>query len=72
MLCGLEKVEPMSVKYIPGPAPMEGEMSLKQWCTEEALRTGKTPHAVYNRLYRKRYHGLTIRRVNKRVVFVKI
>lgn len=54
---------------------MTKEIPLKQWCAEEAIRTGLTWHAIYDRLRRPRrlgqwYPQVTVRSVNQSVVFV--
>ncbi len=50
------------------------EIPLKQWLAEEAMREGRTPSAIYNRIVQGWYgrHGrpVKIRRVNARVAFV--
>jgi hypothetical protein len=49
------------------------EISFKQWRTEEAERLGITDSAMRGRYYvRKDYPCLPLRRVNKRVVLVRI
>jgi len=45
---------------------------LKQWCAEEAVRSGVQPVTVYHRIYRGKYPWLPLKRVNKRVVFVEL
>ena len=50
--------------------PFDGEMPLKCWLNEEAIRCGVCPQAIYNRVQRGNYPDLVLRRVNKRVVFV--
>ena len=62
----------MSIKYTPAWEPREGELLMKTWVHEEARRAGKTPGAIYHRIYKGRYSGLQFRRVNRRIVFVKI
>jgi len=45
---------------------------LKQWCAEEAARENVSPHAIWMRLDRGKYPWVTLKRVNKRVVFVEL
>jgi hypothetical protein len=51
------------------------EIPFKQWRAEEALRLGISTGAVWYRLLKGRRHfypGITLRRVNQRVVFVQL
>ena len=48
------------------------EIPLKQWLHEEAERTGSTHKAVSVKFYRGRYPHLKLRRINARVVMVKL
>lgn len=52
--------------------PFRGEVALKDWVAMEAVRRGVSVNAIYNNLSRGKYPGLEFRRVNQRVVFVKI
>jgi hypothetical protein len=45
---------------------------LKQWCAEEAQRSGVMPITIYHRIYRGLYPQLPLKRINKRVVFVEV
>lgn len=56
----------------PTPMPQDGEVSMKEWMISESQRLGIKPNGVYMRLMRGWYPDLKIRRVNKRVAFVKI
>jgi hypothetical protein len=47
-----------------------GEILLKQWFTEEAVRAGKSRSAIINRYYRGQYPGLKVRRINHRLICV--
>lgn len=49
-----------------------GEVSLKEFVAAEAARLELTDGAIYMRLKRGMYPGLEFRRVNQRVVFVKV
>lgn len=49
---------------------MTREIPLKQWIAEEAARANRSPRWVFQRFSAGLYPNLTIRRVNKRVVFV--
>lgn len=49
-----------------------GCVPLKHWTADEAARSGLTQCAVYNRFKRGRYNNLTVMRLNKRVIFIKI
>jgi len=49
---------------------MNIEIPFKQWIYEKAIRTRRTPEAVYMRVYRGKYPHLKLRRVNQRVIFV--
>lgn len=53
-------------------APLDGEVQFKRWCMDEAERNGCTFKGIQKRFYRGKYDGLELRKVNKRVVFVKI
>jgi len=46
-------------------------ISLKQWLATEAQRMLTTPAVIYNALRRGDYKNVTLRHVNKRVVFVR-
>jgi hypothetical protein len=48
------------------------EIPMKQWRMEQAVREQSSPTMVAKRLAIGLYPNLKIRRVNKRVVFVKI
>lgn len=48
------------------------EIPMKQWRMEQAEREGCCENNIALRLARGKYPDLKIRRVNKRVVFVKI
>ena len=52
--------------------PLPNEIHLKQWLLEEAERKGISTKAVWYRLNRGKYPDVTVRRVNKRVVFVSV
>lgn len=52
----------------PGP----GEVWFKEWIYTEAERDHVGPMAVYNRVYRGKHPDLQLRRVNRRVIFVKV
>ena len=47
------------------------EISLKQWVHDEAERTGLKPASIYNRLNKGKYPGLKLRKVNKRIIWVR-
>jgi hypothetical protein len=52
---------------------MPKEMPFKQWLTEEAIREGITPGGVWDRWARGYYRRkITRRRVNRRVIFVRV
>ena len=48
-----------------------GMIQYKEWRIDEAERLGVTPSCIAGRIARGEYDNLKIRRVNKRVVFVK-
>lgn len=48
------------------------EIPLKEWCYEQGVANGVTPHAIYYRWIRGKYPGLKVRRVNQRVVYVQV
>lgn len=48
------------------------EIPLKQWTVEESLRAGVSAKAIHCRLERGGYAKLEIRRINKRVIMVRI
>jgi hypothetical protein len=59
----------------PEDAQVGKEIPMKEWLSQQAEATGMTPSAVYMRLTRdkpKYYPNLQLRRVNQRVVFVRI
>ncbi len=47
------------------------EIPLKQWLAEEAKREGVSPGAIDSRVRQGKYSNLELRRVNKRVVWVR-
>lgn len=51
--------------------PRRGELRLKDWTSTEAQRAGVTPEAIVARIKNGRYPSLKVRRLNKRVVFVR-
>lgn len=51
--------------------PLPGEVRLKTFLQDEAARLNVSTHAVFQRISRGNYPGLSKRRVNGRVVFVK-
>lgn len=60
------------LRYVPRTqSVVEGEVALKVWVADEARRTGRTMAAIYKRIYSGCYPDMRLRRVNKRVVFVK-
>jgi hypothetical protein len=48
------------------------EIPLKEWVAEEAIREGVTINAIHFRIKRGHYKTLELRRVNPRVVYVKV
>jgi hypothetical protein len=55
------------------PEPQIGEVQLKDFLTSEAERIGCTTNAISMRVARGKYDDkLTFRRVNRRVIFVKV
>jgi hypothetical protein len=48
------------------------EITFKQWVYAEAAAEGVSAAAIYNRFNLGKYPRLKLRRVNKRVVFVKV
>lgn len=64
--------------YIPKPYKPRnivpfGWITFKEWILNEADKHNASYSTVYSWIYRdKRYPNLKIRRVNKRVVFVKV
>jgi hypothetical protein len=51
--------------------PLPGEITFKQWAMEAAKKEGVTPEAMALR-YRQGKIKLRVRRVNRRVLFVRI
>lgn len=49
-----------------------GEVTMKDFMAAEAARLGLSRSAVANRISRGQYAHLNLRRVNRRVVFVKL
>lgn len=64
--------KPPKPKINPNPIPRPGEIPLKQFLTEEAVRLNTNPKTIYSRWYYGKYNHLQIRRVNKRIVFVTV
>lgn len=60
-----------ATQRIPDYRPRPGEMPMKQWRVLQAELTGLSPITIAMRLRRGKYPDLKIRRVNKRVVYVK-
>ena len=58
--------------YVPRNAPQPGEITLKQWVQTEAEYRHTTASAIHNRINRGCYPNLVLRRVNQRVIFVKM
>lgn len=54
------------------PRIRPGEVTMKDFMAAEAKRIGLTRSAVANRISRGKYSHLKLRRVNRRVVFVKL
>jgi hypothetical protein len=54
------------------PPILPGEITMKDFLEAEASRIGLTRSAVANRISRGKYSHLKLRRVNRRVVFVKL
>lgn len=54
------------------PTPTPDEITMKQWQIEEAARIGLTRSAVAMRLTRGKYPHLQVRRVNRRVAYVRV
>ena len=52
--------------------PRPGEVQLKVWLQTEAARCGITESGVFQRLKRGKYPEVKVRRVNARVVFVRV
>jgi hypothetical protein len=52
--------------------PQPGEVALKDWVSQEAARRNAVEETVYSRLRRGLYPWLELRKVNQRVVFVKV
>lgn len=52
--------------------PLDDEVTMKEWLYREAKRDGVTEDAIVQRLTRGCYPELKFRRVNQRVVFVKV
>lgn len=52
--------------------PLPGEIPLKQWVAEQALKLDLTSGAIWQRLARKKIPLPPLRRVNQRVVFVRM
>jgi hypothetical protein len=50
----------------------KSEIPLKTWLYDEAQRLGISPVGVHHRLQRGHYPKLKLRRVNPRVIFVKV
>ena len=48
------------------------EIPMKQWRFDQAKREGRSENNIAQRLGKGLYPNLKVRRVNKRVVFVKI
>lgn len=67
----LEKHLPLRV-YRPRNLPEPGEMWIKEWSVNEMNRTGLGRTAIHQRLHGGKYPNVTLRKVNKRVVFVRV
>ncbi len=52
--------------------PLADELPLKEFVARRAKLSGKSWQLEYNRLYQSGFAGLKLRRVNQRVVFVKL
>lgn len=59
-------------KYRQLVQPLPSEIPLKQWVAEQALKLDLTPGAIWQRLTRKTIPEPPLRRVNQRVVFVRV
>jgi hypothetical protein len=60
------------MSYTPRNQPRPGEVPLKRWLADMADKNGVFPLAIWKRVWR--YHTLPapkLRRVNRRVIFVK-
>jgi hypothetical protein len=65
----------MNEKYVYQPKvhiAEPGEIQMKNWISEQRSDTGLTKSAIVMRLKRGKYPNLTLRRVNQRVVFVRV
>lgn len=58
--------------YNPKGIPRKGEIRLKQWVAEEAMRNVVSTSAIWNRIYRGWYRDLKLRRAGTRTIFVKL
>lgn len=54
------------------PNQPKKEIPLKQWVAEMAHNLGLTERAIHKRLKQGYYPNLQLRRVNQRVVFVRV
>ena len=52
--------------------PEQGEIYMKQWRLTEMERTGLSIGGVYRRLANGKYPQVRVRKVNPRVVFVRV
>lgn len=51
---------------------LPGEVRMKEWRMAEMARTGLCSTAIHNQLHRGKYPNVEVRRVNKRVAFVRV
>ena len=56
----------------PSVVPRPGEVTMGEYISMVAKKWGVTNITAYHRLWNKQFRGLKIRRVNARVVFVKL
>lgn len=61
-----------AVEKLAAPLIRSGEVTMKDFIVAEAARTGLSPSGVAMRISRGKYGHLKLRRVNRRVVFVKL
>lgn len=63
---------PSGADYHPSPdsLPLPGEVSLNQFCREQAVKLGISPEVVRRRVRRGFMRVKRIRKVNSRVIFI--
>ena len=52
-------------------SPSDNEVTLKQWVVSESERDNVSPHAIHMRIQRGKYPNLILRKINRRVIFVR-